>query len=72
MLKEESAVNVARSIGGMKHQVEWPSGLKGSDEVNEVNEVSCEDPPDESGKGLAALSKGALIGKEGIEHLSHS
>jgi hypothetical protein len=49
---------------------EWPSGLKGSDEVSEV-EVGREDCPDESGKRPGRPSKALLIGKEGIKHLSH-
>jgi hypothetical protein len=42
--------------------------LKGSDEVSEV---ASEDRPDESGKTNVMPSKAPLIGKEGIEHLSH-
>jgi hypothetical protein len=34
--KEESAANVECSIGGVRHPVEWRSGLKGSDKVSEV------------------------------------
>jgi hypothetical protein len=69
MFKEEFAVNVERSIGGMRKHGEWASGLKGRDEAPEV---SREDRPDESGNRPVTTSKGPLIGKEGIEHLSHS
>jgi hypothetical protein len=68
MLKEELAVNVERSIGGMGHQGEWPSGLKRSDDVSEV---AREDHPDEPRKSPVTPSKAPPIGKEGIEHLSH-
>jgi hypothetical protein len=54
---------------GMRQQGEWPSGLKGSDEVSEV---AREDRPDESGKSPVTPSKATLIGKKGIEHLSYS
>jgi hypothetical protein len=49
MLKEEFVANIKRSIGGVRQQGKWPSGLKGSDEVSEVGR---EDHPDESGKAL--------------------
>jgi hypothetical protein len=49
MLKGESAVNVACSIDRIREQREWPSGLKESDEVSDV---SRDDRPDESVKGL--------------------
>jgi hypothetical protein len=68
MLKEEFAVNVERSMGGMRQQGEWPSRLKGSDEVSEV---ARDDGSDESGKRPVTPSKARLIGKEGIEHLRH-
>jgi hypothetical protein len=59
MLKEELVVNVECSIGGMRQQGEWPTGLKESDEVNEV---AREDRPDESGKRPVKRSKAPLIG----------
>jgi hypothetical protein len=49
MFKDESAVNIACSIGVMRQQREWPSGLKESDEVSQV---AGEDRPDESRKTL--------------------
>jgi hypothetical protein len=69
-LKEELAVNVnvERSIGGMRQPGEWPSGLKGLDEVSQV---AREDRPEESGKSPVTPSKAPLIGKEGIEDLRH-
>jgi hypothetical protein len=45
------------------------NGLKGSDEVSEA---AREDRPGESEKRSVMPSKAALIGEEGIEHLSHS
>jgi hypothetical protein len=68
MLKEELAVNVEHSIGGMRQPGEWLSGLKGS---SEVSEVAREDRPEESGKSPVTPSKAPVIGKEGID-LSHS
>jgi hypothetical protein len=68
MLKEELAVNVERSMGEMKQEMEWPSGLKGTDEVSDVVR---EDHPNESGKRPVTPSKAPLIGEEGIERLSH-
>jgi hypothetical protein len=69
MLKEELAANVEHLIGGMRQQGEWPRSLKGS---HEVSEVVREDRPTESGKRPGTPSKAPLIGKEGIEYLSHS
>jgi hypothetical protein len=69
MLKEELAVDAKRPIGGMRQQGEWPTGLKGSDDLSEV---APKDRPDESVKRPVSPSKAPLIGKEGIEHLSHS
>jgi hypothetical protein len=39
---------------------------------NQVSEVAREDRPDESVKRPVTPSKASLIGKKGIEHLSHS
>jgi hypothetical protein len=52
----------------MRQQAEWANGMKRSDEVSEM---AREDRPDESGKSPVTPSKARLIGKEGIEHLSH-
>jgi hypothetical protein len=68
MLKTKSVVNVERQIVGMAQQGEWRSRLKQSDEVGKV---AREDRPEESGKSPLRPSKTLLIGKEGIEHLSH-
>jgi hypothetical protein len=59
--KDEAAVNVESSIGGMRKQGEWLSGLKGSDEVSEVVR---EHRPDASGKSPVTLSKASLNGVE--------
>jgi hypothetical protein len=55
-------------MGGMTQQGEWPSGLKGSDEVSEA---AREDRPDKSGKSSVRPLKAPQIGKEYIEHLIH-
>jgi hypothetical protein len=70
MLKKELAVNVniERSIGGIRQQGEWRSGLKG---LEEVSEVARDDRPDESGNRHVTLSKAQLIWEEGIDRLSH-
>jgi hypothetical protein len=52
----------------MRQQEEWPSGLKGLDKVSEG---ARDDRSDESRKSHVTPSKAPLIGKKGIEHLSH-
>jgi hypothetical protein len=54
MLKKESAADIERSIGGKDQSREWRSGLK---ETDEVNEVAREHRPDESEKSAPTVPK---------------
>jgi hypothetical protein len=67
--KDESVVNVERSIGGISKQRGWPSRLKALDDVSGV---ALDHRPDESGKSPLTLSKAIVIGEEGIEYWSQS